>query len=188
MSGGFVLVVGPSGAGKDTLIGLAQQALAGDDRFRFQRRVVTRESNSAEVHDTLDAAGFAAAEAAGSFCLSWRAHGLGYGIPMAAEQAARQGEVVICNVSRTVISEARWRLPAVSVVEVTAPAEVLAQRLAGRQRGSDGDLAARLRRQVAADGVAPELRIINSGTPQEAADLLLLHLRKRAALLRRHVA
>src|SRR3569833_150302 len=46
------LVVGPSGAGKDTLIGGAREALAGDDRFVFVRRIVTRAGNSAEDHDS----------------------------------------------------------------------------------------------------------------------------------------
>ena len=39
----LVLVVGPSGAGKDTLIAKAQAALKGDLRFAFVRRVVTRD-------------------------------------------------------------------------------------------------------------------------------------------------
>ena len=61
MPGGFVLVVGPSGAGKDTLLGLARRELAGDPRFLFARRVVTRESSTAEEHDCLSPAAFAAA-------------------------------------------------------------------------------------------------------------------------------
>lgn len=180
MPGGFVLVVGPSGAGKDTLIRLARQALAGDARFVFARRVVTRESSAAEEHDSLSPAEFAAAEAAGGFCLSWRAHGLSYGIPAAVAAAAQRGAVVVCNVSRGVVGVARARLPAVSVVQVTAPPLVLAARLAGRVRASDGDLAARLRRAVPLEGPAPDLTIRNDGTPEAAAAILLAHLRARA--------
>ena len=55
--GRLVLVVGPSGAGKDTLIDLARAACAGDNRIVFARRVVTRESSDAEDNEpvTLDA-------------------------------------------------------------------------------------------------------------------------------------
>jgi ribose 1,5-bisphosphokinase len=179
MLGGFVLVVGPSGAGKDTLLGLARQALAEDERFLFARRVVTRESSHSEEHDSMGVAEFLAAEAAGRFCLSWQAHGLRYGIPAAVAQAARRGALAICNVSRSVLGQARTNLPGVSVVEVTAPAEVLAARLAARGRGSDADLGARLRRVALVSGPPPELVIRNDGAPEVAAAALLAHLRDR---------
>ncbi len=104
MAGGFVLVVGPSGAGKDTLIGLARERLSGDPRFLFARRVVTRAASRWEDHDTLDEALFDAACAGGRFALAWRAHGLGYALPGACLEAARAGQVVVCNVSRAVIA------------------------------------------------------------------------------------
>jgi ribose 1,5-bisphosphokinase len=181
MAGGFVLVVGPSGAGKDTLIGLARQALAGDPRFLFPRRVVTRPASAAEAHDTLAPEEFEAAVAAGAFCLHWRAHGLGYGIPAAVERVVRRGALALCNVSRTVLAEARQRLPGVTVAEVTAPPEILARRIAARARPADGDPMARLARRVAVGGAPPELTIMNDGAPETAAERLIAHLRTRAA-------
>ena len=82
--GAFVAVVGPSGAGKDTLIGYAKARLAekGRGRFHFVRRVITRAADgSTEDHDTLSPMAFERAEADGAFALSWEAHGLCYGLP-----------------------------------------------------------------------------------------------------------
>ncbi len=58
----LVLVVGPSGAGKDTLIAKAHDALRDDLRFTFVRRVVTRNAVAAlEDHTTMDEAAFTVA-------------------------------------------------------------------------------------------------------------------------------
>ncbi len=54
----FALVVGPSGAGKDTLIRLAREELAGDPRFAFPRRLVTRPPSADEDNTPIDAAAF----------------------------------------------------------------------------------------------------------------------------------
>ena len=180
--GGFVLVVGPSGAGKDTLLGLARAKLAADPRFEFPKRIVTRASSPWEDHDTLDEAAFEAAEREGRFALSWRAHGLRYALPITTIDAVRRGYVVICNVSRQVITPGRLLLPDVLVVEVTAPPEILLARLAARGRKEDGDLKARLSRSAEIVGIAPELIIENTGTPEAGAAELIRFLVHRAAL------
>ena len=84
-AGALVLVVGPSGAGKDTLIAAARTALAGDGRFVFPRRIITRSASRWEDHDTLDEAQFSAALAAGQFAAHWRAHGLYYALPVSID-------------------------------------------------------------------------------------------------------
>ena len=179
--GGFVLVVGPSGAGKDTLLGLARAKLAADPRFEFPKRIVTRASSPWEDHDTLDEAAFEAAEREGRFALSWRAHGLRYALPITTIDAVRRGYVVVCNASRQVITPGQL-LPDVSVVEVTAPPEILLARLAARGRKEDGDLKARLSRSAEIVGIAPELNIENTGTPEASAAELIRFLVRRAAL------
>ncbi|MFC0408327.1 phosphonate metabolism protein/1,5-bisphosphokinase (PRPP-forming) PhnN [Roseomonas elaeocarpi] len=178
-TGGFVLVVGPSGAGKDTVIAGARAALAGDDRFVFARRVVTRPSSAWEDHDSLSPEAFGEARAAGRFALDWDAHGLSYALPAQTLLDARAGRIVVANVSRQVVPGARSRLPGVSVVEVTAAPETLARRLAGRARAEDGDLRVRLHRSATLAPVAAELVIHNDGRPEDAVALLLEHLRGR---------
>ncbi len=181
MTGGFVLVVGPSGAGKDTVIGLAKETLAGDPRFLFPRRLVTRPVSAFEDHDTIDEATFAAKHEAGRFALSWRAHGLGYAIPGETIARAREGRIVVINVSRTLVEEARARLPGAIVVTVTASRETLARRLAARARGEDGDLGRRLARSDALAGFRSDHVIENEGTAREAADAFIAILKDCAA-------
>jgi phosphonate metabolism protein PhnN/1,5-bisphosphokinase (PRPP-forming) len=150
----LVLVVGPSGAGKDTLLDAARQKLADDPRFHFVRRVITRPADAGgEAHEAVTEAEFARRDLA----LQWQAHGLSYGIPVDAVGAAA---VVVANVSRTVIIDAAQRFP-VHVIEVTAPPEVLAARLAARRREDAIAVAARLARNVDLPRTVPVLTVMN---------------------------
>ncbi|WP_375463760.1 phosphonate metabolism protein/1,5-bisphosphokinase (PRPP-forming) PhnN [uncultured Methylobacterium sp.] len=175
-AGGFVLVVGPSGAGKDTLIRIARGRLAGQSRFVFPRRLVTRAPSADEDNAEIAEDAFARGAASGAFALSWRAHGLGYALPGETVVQAEAGRIVVGNVSRGVVAAARESLPRVSVVAVTASAPVLAQRLAARGRLGDGDLALRLSRSADAEA---DCTILNEGAPEDAADRLVAHLLSR---------
>jgi ribose 1,5-bisphosphokinase len=177
--GRLVLVVGPSGAGKDTLIAHLRAATRGDERVSIPRRVITRASGGAEDHDTLNDAAFDRAVANGAFTLWWGAHGHKYGIPTAAEDAIRAGCTVVCNVSRTVVAPLRDRFSRVTVVLVTAPMDVLKERLAARDRASDGDLAQRISRsETISTEIAADVVITNVGAPETAAAQLLEVVRK----------
>ncbi|MGC5777296.1 phosphonate metabolism protein/1,5-bisphosphokinase (PRPP-forming) PhnN [Methylobacterium sp. NFXW15] len=174
----FVLVVGPSGAGKDTLIRMARDSLAGEAGIVFAQRLVTRPPSADEDNAPIDADAFARAEAEGRFALSWRAHGLGYAVPKRLGRLARSGHVVVCNVSRRIVCEARSRFAGTQVVEITAPPEVLAQRLAARARAEDGNLAARLARR---GSVVPDLTIDNSGAPEAGAATFIDYLLRQGS-------
>lgn len=173
--GVFVPVVGPSGAGKDSLIAHARRRLAGNPAILFARRVITRPSDPAsEAHDTLDEEAFAQAEASGAFALSWRSHGLGYGIPIAVDETVRAGGVVVANVSRGVVGDIGARYACVVPVLVTVSAEALAARLAARGRESGEEITARIARNTAYEGFGAECRVIdNSGALEEAGALFV---------------
>lgn len=178
--GALVLVVGPSGAGKDTLMGAAREALAGDPNFVFARRVITRDAVAAlEDHDTIDVAAFDAAKARGEFALTWEAHGLCYGIPASIDDAIAEGRTVIMNGSRRMIGDAQARYPRCMVTLITADAAVRAKRLAGRGRETEAEIAARLAHEGAPvpDGIET-VRIDNSGDLGTAAAALVKAIRQ----------
>ena len=159
----LVLVVGPSGAGTDTLMERAREALAGQPGFRFVRREITRpEGAGGEDHVAVTPELFAARRAAGAYAIAWEAHGLGYGIPVDIARDLDAGHVVVANVSRAVLVEASRRF-ATRVLEITAPVEVLARRLAARGRESEADIAARLSRAVPLPDGLDVTSIVNDG-------------------------
>lgn len=155
------LVVGPSGAGKDTLIDAAR--LARPDLL-VPCRVITRPAEAGgEVHEAMAPEAFRAAAEAGAFALHWHAHGLDYGIPAAAAAALAQGRPVLANVSRTVIDAARVQFAPVRVLFVTAPVAVLAERLAARGREAPEAIAERLARAPMAPPQGPDVHIVDNG-------------------------
>jgi ribose 1,5-bisphosphokinase len=162
--GRFIVVVGPSGAGKDSLLGLARAACADDGNVVFPRRVVTREASASEdnVQVTLDA--FRQARARGDFALHWEAHGHCYALPRAIDDDIRAGRTVVANLSRTVVDAIRRGYADVTVVLITAPPEMLSQRLAARARSSDGQTESRLSRVVDDVATAPDVTITNVGS------------------------
>jgi len=159
--GRFVLVVGPSGAGKDTLIAYAKAACVDDNSIVFPRRIVTREASASEDNECVSERDFDTAVSNGDFSLHWRAHGLRYALPGSVLIDIRAGRTVVANISRTVIARLRDICQNVTVVLVTAPPETLAARLAGRARTTDGNIAGRLDRAVE---VHPDIIIHNIGS------------------------
>jgi ribose 1,5-bisphosphokinase len=173
--GRLVLVVGPSGAGKDTLLGMARSAIAEDNNIVFPSRVVTREASAFEDNAQLGADEFRQALARGEFAMHWEAHGHLYGLPRAIDDDIRAGRSVVVNVSRTVIDAARRRDANITVIAITAPPEMLAERLKMRARGSDGRVEQRLSRTV--DTTAPDITILNVGRPDDHARRLVRAIR-----------
>ena len=161
MSGRLVLVVGPSGAGKDTLLNFARLHFAQRADIGFARRVITRPADSTEDHEPISETEFAGQD----FALSWQAHGLFYGIRKDIEADLAAGKQVVVNVSRGIIAQAREKYRSF-LIEISASPDILAARLAQRGRETAADIAARLARIV--EKTPADAVILNDTTPQEA--------------------
>lgn len=170
--GHLVLVTGPSGAGKDSVLNGARAELAGDRRFVFPRRFVTRYADQrAEDHFTMTDMEFAIAVTKDVFALWWKAHGNCYGIGRSIEADLQSGAVVAVNCSRAVIGEAIERFAHVTVIEIAAPPEVLVSRIVARGRESAEQAMARVSRHVPEYPLgASVIRIMNDAALADAVD------------------
>lgn len=168
--GRLVLVVGPSGAGKDSVMMGARAALRGDGGVVFPRRFVTRLSNpDAEDHVSMTETEFSVAAAEGAFALWWRAHGNSYGIGRVIESHLGCGATVVLNCSRASVSEACQRFANVTVVEITAPEDVLVSRIVARGRETAEQARERMARKVPDyPGGVRVVRIVNDGPLERA--------------------
>ncbi|MFS8048311.1 phosphonate metabolism protein/1,5-bisphosphokinase (PRPP-forming) PhnN [Rhizobium sp. BR 314] len=174
-AGVLAVVVGPSGAGKDTLMNLAARHFAGRPDVHFVRRVITRTVDAGnENHRSVSDADFDAMKQAGAFAVSWEAHGLKYGIPDEVADELARGNLVIANGSRSALPHFQTAFPRLKVINITARREVLAERLMARGRESREDVLKRLERSTLAvqDGY-DVTDIDNSGTLEEAETAII---------------
>ena len=178
--GVVVLIVGPSGAGKDAIIREVRSRLAGNHRYVFPRRIITRTANAAEDHLTVTDAQFKAQLQQGAFALHWEAHGLHYGIPAEIDDRVRDGSSVIFNASRYILPLVRGRYANTATVLIDAPPAVRAQRLVLRDREQPEEIAIRLARAVAGVGdTEADLVIDNGGLLLDATTTLVDWLLRR---------
>lgn len=180
--GRFVAVVGPSGSGKDSLISAAARHFHNDARFFFVRRVITREvDQAAEDHAGVSVAEFLRLKRDDAFALTWDAHGLSYGIPREARLVVERGGIAVANCSRSAIGHARRVFGRITIVQVTADIDILADRLAGRGREAIGDIFERLERAAAGfSGQEAATIIKNNGLLEQASASFVKLLEKTA--------
>lgn len=177
-----MLVVGPSGVGKDTLIDGARAGLADNPAVVFVRRDITRPAEAGgEDHQPVSEAEFQRREAAGDYALCWRAHGLSYGVPVGILQDLALGRRVVANVSRGVIDEARRRLGGVRVVSVTADPEQLAERLRRRGRETEAEIADRIARARAYSIAGDDVIVLRNDSSREAGVMAMMSAILRAS-------
>jgi ribose 1,5-bisphosphokinase len=175
--------MGPSGAGKDTVLRCVRAQLAPGEKIAFAHRYITRPPDPRhENFVTLNEAEFDTRRQAGLFAFDWRAHGFRYAVGIEIEAWRRAGFLVVVSGSRghfkSFGSQPRGLFP----ILITAPPEVLADRLAARGREDAAARAARIERNAALTIEDPTVtRIDNTGAAENAAAQLLAVLRGLAA-------
>ena len=180
MTGSLIYVMGPSGAGKDSVLARARERLPAGAPVVFAHRYITRRADAGgENHVALSAAEFALRRAHGLFALHWQAHGNAYGIGVEIEDWRAQGLTVVVSGSRAHFEQVADHDPEVLPVLVTASRDVLRERLEARGREDATGTANRLARSDAL--------VVNDRTLDEAADAfvnLLTRLRSEPAVRR----
>jgi len=143
--GCVVVVVGPSGSGKDTLLKAAHAHFEENSQVTFARRVITRPCDpKSEIHDSVSQELFLQQREAGAFSISWQANNLYYGIPADVHDDVAQGKNVIINGSRAAIPEFRKQFSSLRVISITVAKDELFDRLKNRKRESIEEIEARL--------------------------------------------
>ncbi|WP_158284767.1 phosphonate metabolism protein/1,5-bisphosphokinase (PRPP-forming) PhnN [Oricola cellulosilytica] len=182
--GVLVAVVGPSGAGKDSLLRYASERLEGDDRFLFVRRIVTRPADPAsEDHVSVSEEAFVEAETEGRFAVAWRAHGHSYALSSEVLEYVEAGGIAVANCSRAALGRVRDRFRVLEIITVTARPQIIAARIASRGREDAAATARRVDRRIDDfPGRGDAIEIDNSGALETAGEeftAVLLRLARR---------
>jgi ribose 1,5-bisphosphokinase len=174
-SGPLIYVMGPSGAGKDSVMDRARGLLAADAPVVFAHRYITRPAEAgSENHIALSGAEFALRRAHGLFAFHWEAHGNHYGIGREIYAWRKAGLTVVVSGSREHFQKMGGLDDDTYPVLITASPERLAERLASRGREDATAAAERIGRGEAYEVTDHRLvTITNDGTLETAAQAFL---------------
>lgn len=187
MTGRLVYVVGPSGAGKDSLLEYARLRLPADAGIIFARRFITRPPAAhGEQHIPVSAGQFRRIADDDGFALQWHANGLSYGIGREIRQWMDLGFHVVVNGSREYLPSAGERFPELAVISITAPLHAIRTRLQQRGREDAAEVGLRvMRAESLALPQGPDvMTIVNDGSLEAAGEQLrglLVNLGQSAA-------
>lgn len=176
MKGLWVFVCGPSGAGKDSVMGWAASHLSARPNIVFAHRMVTRPAQPGSDHDPVTTQAFELLLRSGGLAWYWQAHGHHYGIAARYAAQVADGHLVVVNGSREHVNALPPTAPC-RVVQIVADAGHLATRLVLRGRDEPGAIAGRLARNAQFPDLAADCTINNQGELSDAglrlADYLL---------------
>ena len=190
MTGPLVYVMGPSGAGKDSVLDRARGMLSVETPVAFAHRYITRPADvGGENHIALSRAEFALRRAHGLFAFHWQAHGNDYGIGREIDAWRAAGLTVVVSGSREHYEKIAGSDSGLHPVLITAALDKLRARLSARGREAADAAASRLARSDAYTvNDARLVTIVNDGVLDVAAEAfvrLLATLRYSPGVRRR---
>lgn len=182
----LIYIIGPSGAGKDSLLNRLRQDIAGmipPPPLYFAKRTITRSSHANnEDHEDVSEANFEALLSTNAFALNWSAHGLNYGVRLQEFVPMASDNWVLVNGSRAYLDEAKRRFPGLTVLHITAPKEVLRARLLSRGRETEQAVEARLSRLQHFALEPQDLCVSNGGSLADSLAVLKNLLQQRTGI------
>jgi ribose 1,5-bisphosphokinase len=145
----LIYVMGPSGAGKDSLLDWLKKKLPPQSPIHFAKRTIDRPLQAVgEQHESVDSATFERLQKEMSFAMHWLANGRNYGVRHAELEPLQQREWLLVNGSRAYLPEALRQFDGLNVLHISASAEILRARLLARQRETPEMVEARVQRAV----------------------------------------
>jgi ribose 1,5-bisphosphokinase len=175
-----VYVIGPSGAGKDSVLAQLRHDWPLASSAYWAQRTITRALRTqGEQHESVDSTTFENLRRQGAFAMHWTANGLCYGVRQQELHPVNEDRWVFVNGSRAYLPELLNVWPQATVVHIGASREILASRLAARGRESEAEVAARLAREVPVPLPAGTLCIDNNGKLSDAVTALQSALQAR---------
>ena len=175
-TGRLIYCMGPSGAGKDSLLDWLRAHLPTPCPVHWAQRTISRSAMpGGEAHESVSPEAFAVLRHEQAFALHWDANGLGYGVRHAQLAPLAQGEWVLLNGSRAYLPDALVRFPDLVAVHITASPQVLHERLLARGRETREEVEARVQRALAYSPPpgAASLEVHNDGALGDAGQRLL---------------
>ena len=149
MNAKLIYVVGPSGAGKDSLLHWLRAHLPPSLPVHWARRTINRPGTSdGEMHESVDTLEFKRLLATAQLAMHWQANDHLYGIRHTELAPLDRQQWLFLNGSRAHLPQAAHSHPGLTVLHITADIEVLRQRLLLRDRESIAAIESRLQRAI----------------------------------------
>lgn len=162
----LVFVVGRSGSGKDSIMReVVGTLLSKDIPVNILQRVITRPPDKTEESLYLPEEEFFLRKSKKEYALSWFIYNNWYGCPLIPlEESLQRGDIVLVNVSRSILHEARKKYPQSKIVLIVAQDKIAENRIKNRGREDSNRLTERFTRmQKKIDMPIPDKIIQNEG-------------------------